>query len=298
MTHHLCSALELQQWRETAIAAAQAADIEPYEVDWLLGELSDIDPLKLRLGSFQPDARIQLKQPWSEMTQLWQQRLQQRIPIQYLVGLTNWRYFTLKVAPGVLIPRPETELMVDIAVSATKHHPQLQQGDWVDLGTGSGAIAFGLAEVFDSATIHAVDCSAEALAIATENAQKLGLNHRIQFYLGSWWQPLGFLKRKLSGMVSNPPYIPHQMIQTLQPEVTLHEPHMALDGGSDGLDCIRELIQTAPLYLQSGGVWLIEIMAGQGEQVVDLLQQQGSYTQIQILNDLAGLDRFVLAYKI
>ncbi|MGB3401506.1 MAG: peptide chain release factor N(5)-glutamine methyltransferase [Microcoleaceae cyanobacterium] len=297
MINEQVEARELQKWYQQAKAAARTAEIDLFEIHWLLQELSDVDPLKLRLGSLSSEATVQLKQPWSEITQLWQQRLEQRVPIQYLVGRTHWRYFTLKVAPGVLIPRPETELIIEIAVSATQTNPQLRQGNWVDLGTGSGAIALGLAEVFPIATIHAVDYSTEAIAIAGSNALQLQLENRINFYSGSWWQPLTTLQGKCSGMVSNPPYIPSTMITTLQPEVALHEPHLALDGGEDGLDAIRHLVETAPLYLKSGGVWLIEMMAGQGEQVRSLLHQQGSYTQIQIMSDLAGLDRFVLAYK-
>jgi release factor glutamine methyltransferase len=297
MTNDQIPGIELWQWHQQALAVARRANIDPFEVNWLLRELSELDPLTLRLGSYRSHPTIQLKQPWSNITQLWEQRLQQRVPIQYLVGMAHWRYFTLKVAPGVLIPRPETELIIDIAVSATQDHPTLQQGHWVDLGTGSGAIAFGLAEVFPQATIHGVDCSSEALAIAQTNAKQLNLDHRIHFYQGSWWQPLIALQGQFSGMVSNPPYIPSTMIASLQPEVARHEPHLALNGGSDGLDCIRDLIQTAPIYLKSGGVWLIEMMAGQGEQVAKLLHQQGSYTQIQVMSDLAGLDRFVLAYK-
>jgi release factor glutamine methyltransferase len=297
MTHNQIQGVQLWQWYQQAKAAARTAEIDLFEVNWLLQELSDVDPLKLRLGSLPSDSIVHLKQPWSEITQLWQQRLQQRIPIQYLVGVTHWRYFTLKVAPGVLIPRPETELIIEIAVSATETNPQLRLGHWVDLGTGSGAIALGLAEVFPQAEIHAVDESLEAVAIAQTNAKQLQLEGKINFYHGSWWQPLTALQGKCSGMVSNPPYIPSPMITTLQPEVALHEPHLALDGGEDGLDAIRHLVETAPLYLKSGGIWLIEMMAGQGQQVVELLHQQGSYTQIQVMSDLAGLDRFVLAYK-
>ncbi|MGB3536281.1 MAG: peptide chain release factor N(5)-glutamine methyltransferase [Microcoleaceae cyanobacterium] len=297
MTNHQIEGIELRQWYQQAKEAARTAEIEPYEVDWLLRELSDVDLLKLRLDSTSSDSTIKLRQPWCEIIQLWQQRLQQRVPIQYLVGRTHWRYFTLKVAPGVLIPRPETELIIETAVSATKADPQLQQGYWADLGTGSGAIALGLAEVFPQARIHGIDCSPDAIAIARFNAKQLQLDHRIQFDRGSWWQPVKTLQGQFSGMVSNPPYIPREMITTLQPEVALHEPHLALDGGEDGLHCIRHLVQTAPLYLKPGGVWLIEMMAGQGEQVAALLHQQGSYTQIQVMSDLAGLDRFVLAYK-
>jgi release factor glutamine methyltransferase len=98
-------------------------------------------------------------------------------------------------------------------------------------------------------------------------------------------------------MVSNPPYIPTALVAGLQPEVALHEPHLALDGGEDGLVAIRELVNTAPDFLVAGGFWLVEMMAGQGIAVVELLEQQGQYRDIQIINDWAGFDRFVLAWR-
>lgn len=173
----------------------------------------------------------------------------------------------------------------------------MKEGDWADLGTGSGAIAIGLATAFPAARIHAVDYSAAALTIAQSNAQQLDLTDRIQFYEGSWLQPLEHLKGRLSGIVANPPYIPSGMVPALQPEVARHEPHLALDGGADGLNCLRHLVATAPDYLQTGGIWLVEMMAGQAIAVADLLHQQGSYCQIQIHPDLAGIDRFALAYR-
>jgi release factor glutamine methyltransferase len=165
------------------------------------------------------------------------------------------------------------------------------------LGTGSGAIAIGLAAAFPHAIIHAVDQSIPALKIAQENAQRLGFLSRINFYQGTWFSPLPELKGKLTGMVSNPPYIPSNIVPTLQPEVANHEPHLALDGGNDGLDCLRLLVATAPEYLVPGGIWLVETMAGQTEAVVKLLENQGSYSNIQVFADLAGIDRFVLADK-
>ena len=99
-------------------------------------------------------------------------------------------------------------------------------------------------------------------------------------------------------MVSNPPYIPSQMVLELEPEVAQHEPHLALDGGNDGLDCIRHLVTVAPEYLRSGGIWLIELMAGQAASVVALLETNGNYYDVQIHQDLAGIERFVSALRI
>ena len=287
--------LDLWQWRQEAQASAIAAAILPSEVDWLLQEVTDLDRLSLRLESFKHQPRITLKIPFSALRQRWQQRVEQRVPIQYLAGVTPWRNFMLTVSPAVLIPRPETEQLIDLAVAATVANPALKTGYWADLGTGSGAIAIGLADALPHAIVHAVDQSREALAIAQQNAQKLGFGDRIQFHQGDWLEPLEFLKGNLSGLVSNPPYIPSQTVLELQPEVTNHEPHLALDGGSDGLDCIRHLVATAPKYLRSGGVWMVEMMAGQANAVTQLLKDHGSYSEIQIHRDLAGVERFATA---
>jgi len=294
------SGLQLWQWRQRAIQAAIATDVPVAEVDWLLQEIAGLDRLALRLESFKNWPQIQLELPLEDLDQLWQSRLGDRFPVQYIAGVTHWRQFKIAVSSAVLIPRPETECLIDLAVTAAISSgavPALQQGHWVDLGTGSGAIALGLANVFPESTIHAVDYSLEALAIAVANAQNLGFAERIRFYQGSWWEPLTAMKGQFSGMISNPPYIPTSTLPTLQPEVVRHEPHLALDGGADGLDYIRHLIEISPSYLRPGGVWLIEMMAGQADSVREILQNQGSYSNIQIHSDLAGIERFALAYR-
>ncbi|WP_150111528.1 peptide chain release factor N(5)-glutamine methyltransferase [Oscillatoria nigro-viridis] len=292
------SGLELWQWVNQAKTEARSSDIPLAEIDWLLQELAGLDRLALRLESFKDLPKIELKLSLSELAQLWQRRLQERVPVQYLTGVAHWRHFSLKVTPAVLIPRPETELLIDLAVEAVKSYGVNPKSHWVDLGTGSGAIAIGLASALTNARVYAVDCSSEALAVARLNAENLGLESRINFYQGSWWEPLAFLKGRVSGMVSNPPYIPSSTVLTLQPEVLKHEPHLALDGGFDGLECIRHLVETAPDYLESGGVWLVEMMAGQAEAVADMLDSHGSYCDVQIFSDLAGIDRFALAYRL
>ena len=251
--------------------------------------------MALRLESFKTWHQIPLQLSLTELEQLWQRRLHDHLPVQYIAGTTAWRKFQLTVSPAVLIPRPETEILIDLAIAATNN--QIQAGHWADLGTGSGAIALGLAEVFINATIHAVDISPAALAVAQTNAENLGFGKRIQFYQGSWWQPLESLKGQFSGMISNPPYIPSDTVLSLQPEVVKHEPHLALDGGADGLDYIRHLINVSPGYLRPGGVWLIEMMAGQAETVRELLENNGNYGNISIHADLAGIERFAVAFK-
>jgi release factor glutamine methyltransferase len=289
MSMPLVSGSQLWQWREEARKTALSSGISADEVDWLLQELAGLDRLSLRLA--QTRSSLELNVSLEQLEHLWQRRLREQLPVQYLTGVTPWRDFELKVSPAVLIPRPETELLIDLAIANAS--PELKTGHWVDLGTGSGAIAIALARAFPKAQIHAVDQSAAALAIAKTNAEDLKL--AIQVYQGSWFEPLGHLKGKLSGMISNPPYIPTQTVQELQPEVRLHEPHSALDGGRDGLDCIRQLVNSAPDYLKSGGIWMIEMMAGQAESVVELLAAQGTYNAIRIEKDLAGIERFAIA---
>ena len=295
----LVSGLKLWQWRQEAQKAALVVDVAIAELDWLLQEVAGLEQLELRLESFKEYSQIQLQLPLNDLDRLWQRRLNDRLPVQYIAKSVPWRNFKLVVSPAVLIPRPETEVLIDLAGVGAKNSwvTGLERGHWADLGTGSGAIAIGLADTFPAATIHAVDYSQEALFVAQINAQQLSFTNRIQFYQGSWWQPLAAFKGQISGMVANPPYIPSSLVPQLQPEVARHEPHLALDGGTDGLDCIRHLIETSPAYLRPGGIWLIEMMAGQAETVTQMLQNQGSYCNTEIHKDLAGIERFALAYR-
>jgi len=289
------SGQELSQWRQQAIADLAQAQLSAKEVDIFLQAVTDLDTLSLRLQSFREREKIPLSYSWSEITKRWQKRLQARVPLQYLLESVVWRNFTLKVSPEVLIPRPETELLIDIVGETVRGD---DGGIWVDLGTGSGAIAIGLASILTKAEIYAIDYSQTALAIAKENIINTGFADRIILKQGSWWTPLEKWKGQISGMLSNPPYIPSAEILDLQIEVREHEPRLALDGGEDGLTALRYLVATAPDYLRSGGLWLVEMRAGQGEKVAQMLENQGNYRQIQIINDLAGFDRFVLAERI
>lgn len=287
------SGKELDLWYRRAKQAAIAKNVDLKELDWLIQTVTNLDSLSLRLGTFSSQSPILSEKNLLELDRLWQQRLQKRIPVQYLVETVFWRRFKLRVTPAVLIPRPETELIIDLA----REHSLIPEGHWVDLGTGSGAIALGLADVFPQAIIHAVDLSHEALAVARDNALNLQLDRQIRFYQGSWWQPLQFLQGQVAGVVANPPYIPRDRLDKLQPEVAQHEPSLALDGGNDGLKDIRHIIATTPQYLVSQGILLIEIMNGQANAVVELLQQS-SYYGVRTCFDLGGIVRFVMAYRL
>lgn len=292
--------MDIWEWYDRNFLAAKQHDVPIYELDWLVLRLTDLDKLDLRLRSPNVFQRV-IPETLTNLDQLWQKRLRDRIPVQYLTGSVTWRDLELQVSPAVLIPRPETESIIDIFAENCKG-AIYENGIWVDLGTGSGAIAIALAQHFvnikSQAQVHAVDYSEAALEIAKINANKN--NQQIHFHHGSWFEPLAKLnlQNQVAGVVSNPPYIPSIEVLNLQPEVTNHEPHLALDGGEDGLVAIRELVNTAPQYLISGGFWIVELMAGQSEIVRSLLQANGNYTNIQIHQDYAGIERFVSAQMI
>ncbi len=281
--------MKFWEWYDRSRQEAISAKISSVELDWLLDRVAGLDKLSLRLKRVNLEPSVLQK-----LDNLWQQRLRDRLPVQYLAGETTWRDLELLVSPAVLIPRPETELLIDLVQDYCDRH-QIQSGEWVDLGTGSGAIALGLAKTLPGANIHAIDRSVEALAIAQQNAQRCGLEGRVKFYQGNWFEPLAALKGKIAGMVSNPPYIPSVEIAGLQPEVRDCEPRLALDGGMDGLDAVRHLIATAPSYLIAGGYWVVELAIGQAPIVVNMLSEMECYSHIQIHDDRAGIERFVSA---
>lgn len=291
----------IDQWRSWAIKLAHSNSIDPLEVDWLLQGVSSLTHSTLRLETYRSKENIPVKFSLAELTRKWQQRITDRTPVQYLVGETPWRDLTLTVTPDVLIPRPETELIVEIASDLAEQSPvreQVATGHWADLGTGSGAIALALAKQFPAAPIHAVDISSAALKVARSNAYRNNLTNRVTFHQGSWLTPLTSMKGTLSAIISNPPYIPTHTVSTLQLEVTHHEPHLALDGGPSGLDSLKTLIISSADYLHPGGLFLTELMAGQAKTVADLIAHQKRYTQIAIHKDLSGIQRFVSACKI
>jgi release factor glutamine methyltransferase len=295
----MVSSQQLKHWRSEAIARALMAGIDPHEVDWLLQRVTNLTRLELRLESYLTRETIESQKSLAELKKLWEERINTHLPLQYLLGVADWRDFQLEVTPGVLIPRPETEIIIDIVLEIMQSNSNLDlaSGIWVDLGTGSGAIALGLAQILPQGQIYGIDFSEIALNVAKTNAKNLNLEQRITFKQGNWLSPLEHLKGKISAIITNPPYIPSSLIPQLQPEVRLHEPHLALDGGENGLNCIEYLIDTGAIYLHSGGIWLSEIMVGQSESVRQLLVNQGQYENIQIFTDLAQIDRFVLAYK-
>jgi release factor glutamine methyltransferase len=218
-----------------------------------------------------------------------------REPLQYITGRQEFYGLTFHVAPGVLVPRPETEIIVEEGVAFIK---ETGGGVAADIGTGSGCIAISLAAGLPEAVIYAIDSSEAALKIAGENAGFNGVEERVRFLRGDLYSPLAEagLAGGLDLIVSNPPYIPSGDISGLQAEVGF-EPLQALDGGPDGLDIVREIIKQAPEYLKPGGGLLIETGFGQAGAVRDIVDSLPGIEYIKYIRDFAGIERVLFARK-
>ncbi|HIU64614.1 MAG TPA: peptide chain release factor N(5)-glutamine methyltransferase [Candidatus Avacidaminococcus intestinavium] len=212
-------------------------------------------------------------------------------PIAYILGEKAFLDFTFKVTPAVLIPRPETELLVERLVLLNKKRPKVS---FLDIGTGSGAISISLLKLLPTAVAVAVDLSQEALVVAEENAINLGVKASWQGVHSNLFQQLAPTS-KFSFIVSNPPYIKHNEIALLANDVQ-KEPHMALDGGSGGLDFYEKIISEAQHYLEEDGLLAFEIGIYQAEAVSDLCKQAG-FSKIVICKDYAGIERNIFAAK-
>lgn len=215
-----------------------------------------------------------------------------REPLQYVIGQQPFRELVLTVAPEVLIPRPETEQLVDVILDWLKAE-DIQQPTVLDIGTGTGAIALSLAAEVE-ARVTATDVSAAALGIAGSNRFAAGLVELVELIEGSLFEPVE-PRSRFHVIVSNPPYIAEVDEETLEPEVREWEPRNALFAGADGLDVIRGLVSGAERHLRPGGLLAIEVGSGQARTVVSLLEASGDYAAVRIEQDHAGLERFVLA---
>jgi len=206
-------------------------------------------------------------------------------PIAYITGNQPFMSLDFKVNPSVLIPRPETEKLVEVAIDLIKSR------DFIiaDIGTGCGCIAITLAKYLPEIKVIGIDSSPEAIAIAKENARKHKVENRCEFVVGNMLEPL---KNKPDLILSNPPYIPTADIEKLDPDVKDFEPHQALDGGADGLDYIRKLIEESPKHADN---LILEFGINQAEAVKELAQ--GKFSEIKILEDTSGKERLFLGVK-
>jgi len=216
-----------------------------------------------------------------------------RVPLSYVLGTHDFMGIELAVAPDALIPRPETETLVETALEiAPKIRPKDARSLRVlDIGTGSGCLAVAFAKLFPACEVIATDSSAPALRVAEENVRRHGLDGRVRCVRMDLFKGLPVSKPWADLVLSNPPYIPSSRISKLDPEVR-KEPRMALDGGPDGLRAIRALVESVPRALLPGGALILEIDDGQGPAVRKLLRAR--FTGVEIRRDLAGLERIAL----
>lgn len=219
------------------------------------------------------------------------ERRRGRVPIQHILGAQEFYGLTFRVTPAVLIPRPETEGVVEEALAelARCERPRL-----ADVGCGSGCLAVALAKSLAESVVLAIDASPAALAVARENARRHGVGEGISFLVGDLLSPLFEAPGELDAVVSNPPYIPDSEIETLAPEVSEHEPRLALAGGPDGLAVIARLVPQCARALASGGVMVMEIGQGQEAPVSGLVAEAG-LELLRVAPDLAGIPRVVVA---
>ncbi len=261
----------------------------------LLDILGGISSKELNLQIINSTKNIQLKINLEYLESLWEKHLNTSIPIQHLIGMSYWRDLRLEISNKVLIPRPETELIVEIVSQKFKNKDE--KITFVDLGTGSGAIGIALALKYPMWNGNATDIEKNAIWIASRNFANYPNQSNLKFFCGNWWDPLENLKGAIDLAIANPPYIPQNTYNTLPLEVKKFEPKIALFGGEDGLDHIREIIANAPLYLKEKGFLLLENHFDQGNKVKRLFLQSG-FTSVKVFKDLSGIGRFTIGrYK-
>ncbi len=278
-------------WKQKQLS--KGGDQQSFAV--LLDCIGGISSSDLNLMSINLEGKLHLKKKLEFLESVWDDHLLNSCPIQYLCGITFWRDLKLKVTNKVLIPRPETELIIDIVFNIFRR--KSEKLFFAELGTGSGAISIALALAYPSSDGVATDIDQDALEIATKNFIDSSKQSNLKFYCGNWWSPLEKFKGKLDLAISNPPYIPKDTYEKLPKEVKNFEPKVALLGGEDGLKHIRKIIQKAPFFLKEKGWLILENHFDQSEKVKQLLLKN-KFTSIEIVKDLSGIGRFTIGrYK-
>jgi release factor glutamine methyltransferase len=281
--------------RSVMIAASRwlsAAGIESARLDaeLLLRHVLGIDQAEFYLRLDQAIAIDDERLAWELL-----QRRGRREPVAYITGHKEFWSLDFVVTPDALVPRPETELLVEAALERTR--PPNLRLKILDIGTGSGAIAVCLAKELQQAQITAVDISSPALRIARANAERHGVADRIRFAQGDLFAPVAEERESFDLIVANPPYIRSGDLSALAPEIRDWEPITALDGGADGLDYYRRMAAGGARYLTAAGQMLLEIGDGMGEAVTQVFAATAGYEMSVVLRDYAGKERVMEARK-
>lgn len=218
------------------------------------------------------------------------------MPIQYIVNRQEFMGLDFWIEEGILIPRADTEILVEKVMDIYESNYYPLKVKIIDIGTGSGAIAVSLAKYIDNCSIAAIDICPDALRVAAKNADFHKVNDKITFYLGNLLDPVDRKEEygTYNFVISNPPYIPERVIDTLDGGVKGYEPHLALDGGIDGLNFYRKItVKAKKFFKKDGGYLVFEIGHDQGKDVSEILEING-FKNIEVLQDLAGLDRVIV----
>ena len=263
------------------------------DFDWLLDIGAGVSWSKLQNIILNPEQCFSLEIPTEEIEVIWESHLQDQTPLQYLISKCPWRDFELEVSAEALIPRQETEFLIDFAL---KKVINFNFGRWADLGTGSGPLAIALAQSLPNWKGHAVDISKDALGLARRNLKSLAPNAKVKFSLGDWWQPLQKWWGSFDLVLSNPPYIPSDLIGELEPVVKNHEPRIALDGGEDGMIASKKIIIGASDGLAKGGWLILEHHYDQSDKIIKFMKDIGM-EEVSFEKDLNGIKRFAICRK-
>lgn len=271
--------------RTTEFLAGRGVSSPRLNAELLLGHVIGRRRMQLYLEFERPLTAAELDQ----LRPLVRRRGQQE-PLQYILGETEFRGLRLKVDRRVLIPRPETELLVELVHTWAATQPPVLRA--LDLGTGSGAIAAALATLWTTAAVVAAERCPEALALARENFAALGLEGRIQPVAATWFE--GVPPGPYDAIVSNPPYLTAAEVAAAAPEVRQHEPRAALEAPEEGLADLRAIIARAPAYLRPGGLLALETGCDHHADLSARLQAAG-FQAVEARPDLTGRARFILA---
>ena len=273
--------------RDDAVTRLAAAGVDTPRIDaeWLLAEA-----LGVRRSGLHALLDQALAADAAERYDAWIRRRARRVPLQHILGTQAFRDLTVRVGPDVLVPRPETELLVSWALELL---PPRGVGTplVLDVGTGSGCIACALAGERPDVRVIALDVSPAAAEVARANVVALGVSDRVTVVVSDLFSPLGPLRADL--IVSNPPYIPSDVIGTLAPEVRHHDPRVAIDGREDGLAVIRRLVREASHFLRPAAPLVLETAGGPQAAAVAALMRETGFTDVTTRPDLAGITRFV-----
>lgn len=283
--------LRIFEHLKSAERQLRAAGIEPAlrEAEWLLAAILQTDRANLHLMR---ERQLQTGEQ-AQFEALVRRRLN-REPLQYILGSCEFYGFEFAVSPAVLVPRPETELLVEKVVELAA---QFVTPRVIDLGTGSGCIAVSLAKLIANAQLVAIDKSAAALELARTNAQRLSVAERVEFRLADLTEVAAFSpEEQFDLVVSNPPYVLEAERAGLQPEVRDWEPAEALFVQDDGLKFYRSIINFCQKHLRAGG-WVACEMASQRSTAIEKLFREAGFREVQIINDLAGFERHVIGLR-